>query len=393
MQNRNIEDLPVEYDSLGHSTGVEAEEDDPNNETIDEPFDPAKIDVVTRTPTVSLLLARLRRGVLDLTPDFQRRAGIWTDVAQSRLIESLLLRIPLPTLYAAESGEDSWVVVDGIQRLTTIARFVQPDLIRKDYPNLETLRLTGLEYLGQYEGATYSDLPGNLQTRIDEAELLVHLIRAGTPEPVKFNIFARINTGGLPLTAQELRHALIPGPARQLLAELSRSAEFLHATDGSIRTTRMADREMVLRFLAFLMLDPDEHYRGDLDGFLRDAMELINHTTVEHHEKLGDSFRRSMNAAARIFETNAFRKLNNWEPNRRLPINKALFETISVNLARLSQKNLDLLTSNREEVDMRFRELLQDEDFYNAISVGTGSVEKVRERFKAIDNLFNEMTS
>jgi Protein of unknown function DUF262 len=161
-------EVPVEYDSLGLSTGVEAEEQAPEP-LIHDPFDPAKIDVITRTMTVDLLLARIRRGVLDLAPDFQRFAGIWNDVAQSKLIESLLLRIPLPTLYAAESGEESWVVVDGIQRLTAIARFVDPSIVGSS-----PLRLHGMEYLRAYEGATYQQLPGALQTRIDETELIVH---------------------------------------------------------------------------------------------------------------------------------------------------------------------------------------------------------------------------
>ena len=238
-------EVPVEYDSLGLSTGVEAEEQ-ASEPLIHDPFDPAKIDVITRTMTVDLLLARIRRGVLDLAPDFQRFAGIWNDVAQSKLIESLLLRIPLPTLYAAESGDESWVVVDGIQRLTAIARFVDPSIV-----GASPLRLHGVEYLQTYEGATYQQLPGALQTRIDETELIVHLIRAGTPEPVKFNIFARLNTGGTPLTLQELRHALIPGRARTLLKELANGEPFRDATQGSVKPQRMADREMVLRFLAF----------------------------------------------------------------------------------------------------------------------------------------------
>jgi hypothetical protein len=181
-------EVEVEVDDEGRSTDVEREE---SGELIQEPFDPAEIDVQTRQPTVDLLLSRLKRGVLDLQPDFQRTAGIWSDANQSRLIESLLLRIPLPTLYAAESGEEGWAIVDGIQRLTTIARFVEPEVI-----GARPLRLRGLQYLQQYEGMLYDDLPPALQTRIDETELIVHLIRAGTPEPVKFNIFARINTGG-----------------------------------------------------------------------------------------------------------------------------------------------------------------------------------------------------
>ena len=118
--------IEVEVDDEGRSTDVERED---SGELIHEPFDPGEIDVQTRNPTVQLLLSRLKRGALDLQPDFQRTAGIWSDVNQSRLIESLLLRIPLPTLYAAESGEESWAVVDGIQRLSTIARFVEPGVV------------------------------------------------------------------------------------------------------------------------------------------------------------------------------------------------------------------------------------------------------------------------
>ncbi len=98
--------IMVEHDSQGRGTDVEREE--LGGDTIQDPFDPAKIDVQTRTPTVNLLLSRLGRGVLDLDADFQRKAGLWTDEKQSRLIESLLLRIPLPTIYAAESGEETW---------------------------------------------------------------------------------------------------------------------------------------------------------------------------------------------------------------------------------------------------------------------------------------------
>lgn len=118
-------DLAVELDSAGLSTGVEREVS--GEEAIREPFDPEKIDVATRTPTVALLLSRIQRGALDLQPDFQRLAGIWTQQAQSRLIESMLLRLPLPTFYAAEADDARWVMVDGIQRLTAMARFIAPE--------------------------------------------------------------------------------------------------------------------------------------------------------------------------------------------------------------------------------------------------------------------------
>jgi len=377
-------EVPVEYDTLGLSTGVEAESPAPEP-LIQDPFDPAEIDVITRTMTVDLLLARIRRGVLDLAPDFQRFAGIWNDVAQSKLIESLLLRIPLPTLYAAESGEESWAVVDGIQRLTSIARFVDPAIV-----GASSLRLRGLEYLRHYDGRTYQELPGALQTRINETELIVHLIRAGTPESVKFNIFARLNTGGTPLTLQELRHALIPGRTRTLLRELADSEPFLEATQRSVKPARMADREMVLRFLAFRLTDPSDYPRGDLDDFLRGAMKWLNDLPEQQIERLASDFARSMRAAAAIFGEHAFRKVFAGQRTR-LPINKALFEAESVSLAKLSAEELARLRERRGKVLARLADLMEDGRFLQAISVATGDAEKVRVRFSAIEHMLREV--
>jgi hypothetical protein len=376
-------DIPVEIDDEGRDTGVELEQID---DLIHEPFDPSEIDVQTRSMTVDLLMSRLRRGALDLAADFQRTAGIWSEVNQSRLIESLLLRIPLPTLYAAESGEESWAIVDGIQRLSTIARFIDPDVI-----GARPLKLRQLEYL-RYDNCYYADLPPGLQTRINETELIIHLIRAGTPEPVKFNIFARINTGGRPLTRQELRHALIPGPARTLLKDLAQTNAFLDATQRSVSPSRMADREMVLRFLAFRITPPEDYKRGDLDAFLRQAMKQINDLPTEEIERLSAQFIQSMEAAAVIFGAYAFRKQFSGQ-DRRLPVNKALFEAVSVNLAKMTRAERFALQDKRDLVREKFISLMEDGRFVQTISGGTGDVEKVRQRFAAIEKLFREVLS
>ena len=170
--------LRVEVDAEGNTTDIE--EEIPSDEPIVEPFNPERIDVITQNPTVDLLLSRLRRRALDLQPDFQRMPDIWSDQNQSRLIESMLLRIPLPTFYAAELKNESWVIVDGVQRLTAIARFIAPESVASW---ATPLRLHGLEYLFQYENASFRDLPGRLQTRLLETQVVLHLIRPGTPEP------------------------------------------------------------------------------------------------------------------------------------------------------------------------------------------------------------------
>lgn len=372
----------LEVDDAGRSTDVEAED---IGERIETPFDPDQIEVQTRNPTVGLLLNRLQRGDLDLAPDFQRRAGIWKPQAQSRLIESLLLRITLPTLYAAENPDDSWAIVDGVQRLTTIARFVIPEAI-----GAKPLQLSGLEYLTDYEGATFHDLPGRLKTRIEETELVVLLIRKGTPEPVKFNIFGRINTGGSPLTRQELRHALIPGRARELLAELALSGEYQTATVRSVSSERMSDREMCLRYLAFSLTPPDQYRTQDFDGFLREAMHRINELEDAQIERYRSLFAESMEASYRVFGANAFRKRSRGT-SQRFPVNKALFEAQAVNLAFINTADLETLASKKEIVESKFIDLMEDRSFFTAVSAGTGDIGKVRYRFRKINEMFREV--
>jgi hypothetical protein len=376
----------VEVTADGRPTDIEREEaEDEVIEQITSPFDPEHIDIDTRTTTVDLLLSRLRNEMIDLAPDFQRKAGIWTDGKQSRLIESLLLRIPIPSFYAAEKKDGSWAIVDGIQRLTSIARFVEPQTVGAD-----PLKLTGLEYLRNFDEASFADLSGKLQIRMRETEVVVHVIRRGTPEPVMFNVFARINTGGEPLTRQEIRHALIPGRARTLLAELAETKEFRQATGNSVVGDRMADREMVLRFLAFRMTSPHAYKPGDFDAFLAEAMHQVNRLDSADEDRLRTDFITAMLAAKGIFGPHAFRKYRR-NQQRKSPINKALFEAVAVNLASLGDDDREAL----QQIDVidAFAELMEDVEFERAISVGTGDARKVRKRFDAVRELIENALS
>jgi hypothetical protein len=380
--------MTEEGTSFGMPSGIERElpGEAGDDLQIAEPFNPDDIDVTTRSMTIDLLLSRIRSKAIDLEPDFQRRRGIWTDRQQSRLIESLLLRIPLPTLYAAEDEEEDWAIVDGIQRLTTIARFIAPEAIGET-----PLRLTGMEYLGKsFDGRLFDDLPARLRRRLRETELVVHVIRHGTPQEVKFNIFARINTGGMPLSAQELRHALIPGKARGFLGRLAGLEAFKQATTYSIRDERMADREMVLRFLAFSMTHPKDFRAYDFDRFLGDAMRAINRLDDTALERLEHYFIQAMDSAREIFGQDAFRKRYR-ETDTRFPINKALFEAIAVSLANLSDSERERCIFRQDEVRRRMMKAMQDREFESAISQGTGGIRKVRKRFETVSKLFEDV--
>lgn len=377
--------ISEERNQLGENIGVELEREDQAGSPVDigEPFDPEQIEVQTRSMTIGLMISRLRHKAVDLDPEFQRRRGIWTDVRQSRLIESILLKIPLPTFYAAEDEDEGWAIVDGIQRLTAIARFIDSSTIDDGQ-----LNLTGLEYLGpQFDGKTFKDLTPKMMRRLEETEIVVHVIRHGTPEVVKHNIFARINTGGIPLSAQELRHALIGGRARILLRDWARDERFLKATAYAVSDDRMSDRELVLRFIAFRLTKAVNFRPTDFDRFLGQAMRAVN--TWDENELLlqKQAFDRAMEVATEIFGDDAFRKRYR-KGDGRFPINKALFEAVAVNLSELSADEQNLLIERSDQVKDRFIELMSDREFERAISQGTGDQAKVRLRFDRIHQIF-----
>ena len=358
--------------------GVEEEEEDPNL-PIEHPFSPEKISIATKSPTVDLIVNRIRENEIDLEPDFQREQ-MWDRARKSRLIESLLLRIPIPAFYVAADDEDRWTVVDGIQRMSSI----------NDYIN-NTFSLWKLEYLKDFEGKRYEDLPRAMQRRVKETELVVNVISPSTPDEVMFNIFLRINTGGIPLNPQEIRNAIASPHAREYLKDLARSDEFLKATENSIRSKRMADRECILRLLAFYM-DSWSNYSDsatDLNTYLTMAMKNLGQIKQKERDEYATNFKKAMDAAFRIFGRDAFRRQkNNW----RTPVNKALLETWGVALAKCSPEQIEILVSKRDDIKMESARLTnEDNDFIDAISYGTGDRRRVEKRFTAVENLVRSM--
>ena len=358
-------------------SGLEPEQEDSSE--IRRPFDPEKIKIRTVNPVINQIVSRIEHEEIELAPDFQRMAGIWNTVRKSRLIESLLLRIPIPVFYVAADKDETWAVVDGLQRISTIHTYVTGQF-----------RLTNLEYLKKLDSCRYTDLPRPMQRRISETQLVVNVIEPGTPEEVMFNIFRRINTGGMMLNGQEIRHALHPGPIRDYLKKLSKTSEFLDATDRSIKPDRMADRECILRFLAFHVNPWEEYSVNDLDGHLGRTMKQINKMDSRERCRISKDFEKSMKAASLIFGKDAFRK--RYDPTeKRRPVSKALFEAWSVGLVRRSDQEIGTLVKKRKTVISQFASLMnEDQEFETAISYSTGIPARIRKRFRAIDGLIEE---
>ncbi|MDE5944556.1 MAG: DUF262 domain-containing protein [Rikenella sp.] len=346
---------------------------------MEDPFNPQDIDIKTKTMSLDNIIKRLKENEIDMAPDFQRQGNLWTPEKQSRLIESILIKLPLPAFYFDGSDDDKWLVVDGLQRLSAIKKFVVD----------KSIALSGLEFLEKLEGATFDDLPRPYQRQIEEAEIMAYIINPGTPEDVKFNIFRRINTGGLVLTPQEIRHALNQGTPARFVAELAETKEFQQATEGVIATDRMLDREFITRFIAFYLTSPED-YKPDLDTFLSRSMALLKNKSETELATIKRNFTEAMKLADAIFSRWAFRKVYD-KKARRYPINKALFEVWSVELAKLSDEERVLIRKREKHIFDNFICLMnKDETFVSAITSSTGDRTRIRYRFSKVEELLNQ---
>ena len=347
---------------------------------ITKPFDPKDIDITTKQLSLDNLIKRLKFEEIDFFADFQRLPNLWDNGKQSRLIESILLRLPLPAFYFDGSDDQKWKVIDGLQRLSTIDNFVVK----------QTLRLSELEYLTQFNNYTFNELPRELQRRIEEANVTVYIVNIGTPDDVKYNIFKRINTGGLILTPQEIRHALNQGIPAQYVKALAEQVSFKKMISKAISNKRMEDRDFVTRFVAFYLTDYRQ-YEPDLDTFMNKAMKKIGKIGKESRQNMKSNFIMSMKSAYKLFGKYAFRKLYNLDNNKRNPINKALFDTVSVNLAKMDQNELNKLINKKKLFHKRFIILMNNDSFNKSITSATGQKNAVIRRFNFIEQLINSV--
>ncbi len=366
--------------STGSETDFDAEEQqDLDSEIIDlkEPFDPKKIDIQVVQTTMDNLIKRMKYGEIDLNADFQRAANLWKNEIKSRLIESLLIRLPIPAFYFDATIDEKWQVVDGLQRLTTIKRFV----IDQDFS------LKGLEFLKEFEEKRYSDLPRTFTRRIDEAPVTLYLIKPGTPRNVKYSLFYRINTGGLNLNAQEIRHALSQGinngRASEFLAEIAETSDFQNFVRASNK--RMLDRELILRFVAFKLRDYVD-YKEPMIKFLNDAMENLGMLDEQELNKLKDDFLRSVVFSWKLFGKEAFRKSLAFEKSPKM-INRGLFEVVTVAFSTCGENERGIIYGNKKKFVEKFIKLLKDDAFSKSITSSTTTAENVRLRFLKMEEL------
>ena len=324
---------------------------------------PEEVDVQNLPQTVYEWMRKLDRGTIVTNPEFQRNL-VWKPEQKSLFIESVLLNIPLPPLYVNQRQDGKFILIDGLQRTTALHEFIN-----------DKFRLSKLRVLTEWNDKFFSKLDIKLQTKIEDKSLLVYVMKPSVPIQMVYDIFHRINTGGTQLTRQEIRNCFYIGQATDTLKELAESEEFRLAIDNGISPKRMKDREAVLRYLAFRILDYQTEYKNDMDDFLGKAMERINIMQADQLQPYKDEFRRVMQLSYQFFGEKNFRLPTESTRGR---INIALMESVSYYFANQTS---DLAQKNKKRIVKNYESLLEDADFLDAIRFSTGDTRRVRTRF------------
>ncbi len=361
------EKIELEYN------GIEADDDNGNMET-DEPYEVENIRVAQKMITVFQIEHWIAQNNLDLSPEYQRNI-VWDDERKSSLIESLLLRIPIPAFYLDENKQGNKSVIDGMQRLSAIHSFLNNEFCLKK-----------MQYLSHLDKKFFRDLDIKFRARIEDTELAVNILDEKCPQMVKFDVFRRVNTGGLPLNFQEIRNIMALPKVRKLLKKMAECEEFLLATKGRVKDIRMGAQELCLRYLTILSAYDWEkrdfkHYHGLLK--MMDQMIInLNEMSEKDYEQLFEKFRFAMVNSCAILGEYSFCKIGN---NK---INKSLFTSWLVVLVN-ARPDQDILRENVEKLRYTYiNHLKENTEFNIAITSSTGTRKNILKSIEVIRNLW-----
>lgn len=371
-----IEKMESEYAGLEYEENFSQDIDD----DTEIPFNADKIRIDQQMLSLKYIMELKDGNLLELNPGYQRNR-VWRDnKRKSLLIESLMLRIPIPAFYFYENENSKFQVIDGQQRLATIHEFVNNEF-----------QLTGLEYLSDTCSKKYfKDLDVKYQQRIYRTQLAVNVLDARSPKKVIYDIFRRINTGGMKLNPQEMRNAICKPQVRLFLKKSIQNINYLKATRKLVKDDRMDAQELALRFYAFYLTYDFEKEKLTYDyknvsSMLDDKIELLNEMNKEKLEQLYDKFDTAMKRCYQVFGKYCFTKISITKENEielmsRDYINKSLFTAYSVLLSHPKYNDV-MLQVYQDKVVKVFANELKNQDYINSITVGTGDRSRVEQNF------------
>lgn len=319
-------------------------------------------------------------GAIDITPAYQRRER-WTPTKQSALIESFLLNIPVPPIYLAEDEFGRYSVIDGKQRLTAIRDFMAGDLV-----------LSQMQELSDLEGFKFPQLPAELKNALTVRPYIraVTLLKQSDPE-LKYEVFTRLNTGGEPLNAQEIRNVAFRGSLNQLIYQLAEAAflrQQLKITGSRSSAYRnMDDAEYVLRFLT--LREHWQSFSGDLRRSMDDFMRSHRDVGGERLAALRDSFLTALEGCRRLWGHHAFQRPS--EAGWRAQSLAGMYDAQMVAVALIPGESVSYLANNSEAVQTATRGLFEDRQFEEAVREGTNTPSRIRYRIDMMRQTLNSL--
>lgn len=325
-----------------------------------------------------------KKDKIILDSDFQRNL-VWNKKQKSELIESVLMGLPLPVIYLSEDRKGKLIVVDGRQRLNTFFEYMD-----------NKFRLSNLNILKNESLKMFKELDLNLQSKLEDFQLITQVIKPPTSDRVKFDIFDRVNRGGTVLNNQEMRNALYQGKATKLLKDLANEIEFKDVTFNSLNSNRMKDRYAILRFIAFYLWKNEKlkdedgnkvEYKSDIDEFLGKTMEILNCYTDLEIVKLENLFKKTVRNIKYYIGENAFKY--NIQKGRKSPINMILFETTFYIMASIDLKDVSDMGKFKDD----YEKLTRSKEYLQTIGEHRDSVNSIVYRFNLVDKLVSKYTT
>lgn len=347
--------------------------------------------VFSRDWTVATILSQIEQENIDLNPGFQRR-NAWNDNKRSKLIESIMIGYPIPEIVLAENKNkrNSYIVIDGKQRLLTIAGFKKPEVYQ--YWTKKIPKTTGLT--SSYNQKTYKDIDSNPDMlRIFENSALRCTVISNYPSDESlYDIFYRLNSGSTPLSSQELRQALNKGPYSQFLISVTDEDNILRQV-MTIKEPdkRLRDVEVLLRCMSFLKYAKD--YKGNLLQFLDNTMRIFNDLWKTEETDIKALERKVMDTIYKLIEVFGAcdivaRKYKNGEQNKQF--NRVLLEVLVYFFDKVDKTKLT--EENNHNFVLAYKKLFEvDADFQATIDGSTKNMENYKIRYSRIQDIVNEV--
>jgi len=355
------------------------DEEQPDETPLDIPLNKRTIHFSTPTRKIKDLYDDYKQGNLDVRPSFQR-GYVWDFKKASRLVESILLGVPIPVIYTAELQDGTEIVIDGQQRLLSLFGFIDGIFPKEN----KEYKLRQLEVFQDLEGKHYKDLEIPIQNIFKNYSIPLIIISKDSDDDVKFDIFERLNTGSVKLNDQELRNCIYRGKYNEALAKLSEYSDFQYILDSPKLKERMLDIEFILRFFAFYR-NTFLKYKPPMKQFLNKEMKGYRNIDDKELSNLIDVFKKTVDIVKSVFGDKAFRRFVNgnekdsngyWQPTK---INKGLFDIV---MWGFSQYDKSQIIPNADAIREELIYLMtHDERFTESLRVSTDSLENTQLRF------------